>query len=401
MTPTPAAQPELTAQQLEQIIRVRRDLHEHPQAGYAETYASETITRLLTQWDVPFEAGVATTGVVAWLTPTDAQAAARPAVALRADMDALPIQEATGLPYASQYAGWMHACGHDGHTAILLGAVQCLAAHRQRLTRPVKFLFQPAEEVGAGAVKMIEQGVLTARFGGAEVGSVAALHNWPQLPQGAVAIAPGPAMAGTQIMNVALRGCGGHAAMPHLACDLNLAAAAFIQAVQSVVSRGIAPTDAAVVSICRIAAGDAHNVLPSRVELAGTIRFFTGEVRQRVEELIRRIAAGVGMAYGCEIEPTWDAGYPPTVNDAALASQAAKAAQRAGLEVLADEPASMAAEDFAFFGQQTPAVYMRLGATPAGENGADLHTDGYDFNDELIAPGVALLVGIVLETWHD
>ena len=136
-------------------------------------------------------------------------------------------------------------------------------------------------------------------------------------------------------------------------------------------------------------------------QLAGTIRFFTGEVRQRVEELIRRIAAGVGMAYGCEIEPTWDAGYPPTVNDAALASQAAKAAQRAGLEVLADEPASMAAEDFAFFGQQTPAVYMRLGATPAGENGADLHTDGYDFNDELIAPGVALLVGIVLETWHD
>lgn len=381
---------------LAQLIAIRRDLHAHPQLSYEETYASAVVQRWLGEWNIPFEAGIAETGVVGWLLPENEQVASLPAIALRADMDALAMEEATGLPYTSQNTGCMHACGHDGHTTILLGAAQWLAAHREQLRRPVKLIFQPAEEVGGGGGRMVDEGVLTPAVGGMAAQAVVGIHNWPGIALGQAAVGSGPVMAGTDRLVITLKGEGGHAAMPYLTSDLNVAAAAVVQALQSIVSRRLSPTDAAVVSICRVEGGKAHNVLPARVELEGTVRYFTDAVRQAIHEHLGRIAQGMGMAYGCEIKVEIEAGYPSTVNDPVVATWAEHAAENVGLTVLPEHPPSTAAEDFAFFSREIPAVYVRLGVDEPDRPRRNLHTDQYDFNDALLAPAIRLLTQVAL-----
>ncbi len=388
---------EISDSAVTRLTDIRRSLHAHPQLGYEETFAGKTICDRLDAWEVPYASGLAETGVVAWLLPDDPDAAARPGIALRADMDALPIHEKTRLAYASQYDGRMHACGHDGHTTLLLGAAQALADRRAELTRPVKFIFQPAEEVGAGAKRMIEDGALSEKFGGFGVDRVIGLHNWPQLPEGAIAVPRGPAMAGTEHLAITLRGQGGHAAMPHLTADLNVAAAAMIQALQAVVSRAVCPTDAAVLSIARIAAGHAHNVLPAHVELEGTLRYFTDATHDTLHRRTQEIVRGIALAYGCDAEALITDGYPPVINDPAAADRVADTARALGIPVVEGYPPSTAAEDFSFYGEHAASAFFFLGATPDGAQPVDLHRDTYDFNDRLIPIGVRLLTALALD----
>src|SRR5262249_4388147 len=232
---------------LPDTIALRHDLHSHPQLGYEETYASGVIQENLAESDVPFKAGLAKTGVVGWLTP-DHAAANEPAIGLRADIDALPISERTGLPYSSKNAGLMHACGHDGHTAILLATARILARNRNLLPKPVKFVFQPAEECGvgaAGAERMIEDGALSESVGGRRVKSMFGLHGTPMLPVGHIATKPGPLLAGYADFEITVAGSGGHAALPHTLTDPVVAASALVTALQTVVSRNLDPTQSA------------------------------------------------------------------------------------------------------------------------------------------------------------
>lgn len=385
--------------QLPALIELRHDLHRHPQLAYRETYAGERVQQWLAERDIAFEAGLATTGVVAWIEPTDASARAKPAVGLRADMDALPIQEQTALPYASESDGLMHACGHDGHTTILLGAAAALAEQRERLPRPIKLFFQPAEEGQAGAKKLIEAGAMGETVGGHAVDRMYGLHGWPRLALGCVGTRVGPLMSSMDDFAITVRGRGGHGAQPHLAADPITAAASIITALQTIVSRNVDPTDAAVVSIGRIHGGAADNVIPETVELGGTLRTLRDEVATRVSERIGAVAEQVAAGLGCRAEVTIRKGYPALLNEGACVEAvlgAAKAMGGADAAVALDQP-SMTSEDFAFYAQQVPAAFFFLGLRPPGAKDApDLHTPTFDFNDEAIAMGVRMLCALAV-----
>ncbi|MEM6751293.1 MAG: amidohydrolase, partial [Planctomycetota bacterium] len=343
----PAAIDHLIQEAVPLARQLRHDLHAHPQLAYEETYASEKVQQALTDAAVPFQAGLADTGVVAWLR-TDRHADA-PAVLLRADMDALPIEEATGAPYASTHPGVMHACGHDGHTAALVGAMRVLAARRDQLPQPVKFFFQPAEEGGAGAKRMIDQGALEL---GGPTGCAYGLHGWPELPLGAVATRPGPLLAATDTFRITLKGLGGHAAMPDLTLDPAPAMAALVSALHTVVSRGVAPADQAVISVTQahLGAGKAVNVIPPDAWVAGTIRTIDAATRQRARERVRTLAQGVAEAFEVEAHAHIDEGYPAVVNDPALTAHA-QAIHRSLLgddqTITVPDPV-MGGEDFAY-----------------------------------------------------
>ena len=284
---------------------------------YEETYASAVIQEHLAESGVPFKAGLAKTGVVGWLTP-DGVAPDAPAVGLRADIDALPIAERTGLPYASRNPGLMHACGHDGHTSILLATARILAKRRNQLPRPVKFVFQPAEECGvgsAGAERMIADGALTEAVGGRRVASMFGLHGTPMLPVGHVATKPGPLLAGYADFEIRVTGSGGHAALPHTLTDPVVAAAALVMALQTVVSRNLDPTQGAVLSVCRIHGGDATNVVPDCVNLSGTIRAFLPEVFDLLTRRITELADHTAQGFGCRAETTFTPAHPSVMND--------------------------------------------------------------------------------------
>jgi amidohydrolase len=358
----------------------RRDFHAHPELGFEEHRTSSIVADKLKAFGVDeIHTGIAKTGVVGVVRAGSGSGA----IGLRADMDALPIDEASGAPHASTTAGKMHACGHDGHTTMLLGAARYLAETRN-FDGTVYLIFQPAEEMLGGGRVMLEEGLLE-RF---PMSQLYGLHNWPKLPVGSFAVRPGPMMAAADRFTLTLRGQGGHGAMPELARDPVVAAAQIVLAMQTIVSRNVDPVKQAVVSVTQIHGGDAFNVIPQTAMIAGTCRSFAPEVRDLIERRITSIGHGVGEALQVEVDVAYERGYPPTVNSEAETALAAQAAA----EVVGDErvdratPPVMGAEDFSYMLEQRPGSYIFMGN---GRAEAPLHSPQYDFNDEALTVGAS------------
>ncbi|MDI9382830.1 MAG: amidohydrolase [Verrucomicrobiota bacterium] len=385
--------------ELPRLRELRRDLHAHPQLAYQETYASDRICAELDRLGIPYTRGLAETGIVAWVTPGDPGSRTRPAIAFRADMDALPIHETTGVPYASCTDGVMHACGHDGHMTLLLGLAAVLAQVRDRLPQPVKLIFQPAEEQAAGAARMIEAGALSAQWGDAAIGRLIGFHNWPGLDLGRFAIKRGAFFASADLFRVVVRGRGGHGAMPHLGSDAILAAAHIICALQSIVSRNLDPVRPGVVSVGSIHAGTAENILPGEVVFEGTIRAMDEGSRALLHRRVGEVAAGVAAGLGCEAEAWVEQGYPVLTNEDGcvefVQDSVVHAAGREHLDILT-EPV-LGAEDFAFYVRHVPAAYFLFGVRgTGGATSAGLHNSGYDFNDDALGRVLPVLATMAL-----
>lgn len=352
----------------------RRHIHANPELSTHEVNTAAFVCRTLASLGVPYVPGVGGNGVVATLTRRQSNRS----VGLRADMDALPITEETGLPYASTRPGAMHACGHDGHTASLLGAA-ALLARDESWSGTVQFVFQPAEEGYGGALAMLADG-LFERF---PMERIFGYHNWPGLEAGTVMVHSGAVMAAGARLELMIDGHAGHAAMPHLTRDPMVAAAHLIIGLQSVVSRNVDPLESAVVSVCTAEGGVAANQIPSRVTLRGTFRTHKPDVRDVVEASIRRIAAGVAHMSDVEIAVNVRHGVSATVNHPAEADLAAAAAATLGGTVRRDMAPSMAGEDFGWFLEQRPGAFVWIG-NRVGEPGSELHNSGYDFNDAIL-----------------
>ncbi len=352
----------------------RRYLHQHPELSMQECDTAAFVCSTLGSLGVPFTAGVGGHGVVATLT----RGLSNRSVGLRADMDALPIAEATGLPYASAAPGVMHACGHDGHTASLLGAAALLARDAD-WSGTVHFVFQPAEEGYGGARSMLTDGLFD-RF---PMERIFGYHNWPGLEAGTVAVHDGAVMAAGSRVHIVVDGHAGHAAMPHLSRDPLLASAHLLVALQSVVSRNVDPLERAVVSICTMNAGVAANQIPSRSVLSGTFRSHRRAIRDLVEAGIRRVAAGIAASFDVAVEVEVQHGVCATVNTPAEADLAAACAAGLGIPVRRDVPPSMAGEDFGWYLEQKPGAFVWIGNGPA-RLGGELHNPGYDFNDAIL-----------------
>ena len=369
----------------EHLVALRHDLHAHPELAYGEHRTSERVTEFLVECGIEVHRGLAGTGVVGVLKQGDSPRM----IGLRADMDALPVLEQNTFPHRSRHEGKMHACGHDGHTTMLLGAAQHLAATRH-FNGTVVFIFQPAEETDGGTRLMIEQG-LFERF---PVQSVYGMHNWPGLPAGEFAVHKGPVMACADQFDILVRGHGAHAAMPHQGKDPLLAGAALVQALQGIVSRTLDPLDAAVLSVTRFfAGGEAYNVIPAEVKIGGTVRAFRPEVQDSMEAAMERQCAGIAAAHGVQASLTYRRGYPPTVNTVAEA-EACEGVLKTLVgpgRVHTDMNPSMGAEDFAFMLREKPGCYVWLGNGLA-EGGCMLHNPRYDFNDAVLTLGASYWV---------
>ena len=367
------------------LVAIRRDIHAHPELGFKEERTSRIVADLLRSWNIEVHTGIGTTGVVGVLHGSRGTG---PTIGLRADMDALPIPEESGLPYASTTPGVFHGCGHDGHTTILLGVARYLA-HTRNFSGTVVFIFQPAEEGLGGARAMIADG-LFKRF---PCDELYGFHNWPDLDLGQITVFPGPIMAGADFFDITLRGTGSHAAMPHRSRDPIVASGSLISSVQSIVSRTIDPTEAAVVSITRIHAGSAYNVIPGEVRLSGGIRYFSRAVGTQAGEELRRIAAGCAQTFGVEAEVDIRNVFDVTVNDKKAAETAARAARAiVGEEHVSTTPApSMGSDDLAEMLAIVPGAYIFLGH----KGTMPLHHPRFWFDDDLIPIGVRLIVRIV------
>ena len=363
---------------------VRRDLHQHPELAYGEQRTASVVAKLLREWGIEVHEGIGKTGVVGVIAGGDGGRA----IGLRADMDALPIQETSGAPYASVHAGVAHSCGHDGHMAMLLCAARYLSETR-RFNGRVHLLFQPAEEGLAGARAMIEDG-LFERFPCAEVYG---LHNWPTLPAGTIATRGGPIMGASDRFTITVRGAGGHAAMPHLAADTVLCAAQIVTGAHTLIARRIDPTATAVLSITRIQGGSSHNALPAEVQLYGTVRTFDAAVQDKLEGILREWVELTAKAAGCSAAIEYNRIYPATINDPACAQYALDAASALfGQALRVDSPAATA-EDFAFMLQRVPGAYIWVGSRK-GDSSPSLHHPAFDFNDEALPAGAALLASL-------
>ncbi|MBY3542801.1 amidohydrolase [Rhizobium laguerreae] len=360
---------------LDEIIALRHDLHQYPELAFQELRTSELVASRLSSWGYEVATGIAGTGIVATLRRGDGKRR----IGIRADMDALPIEEATGLAYASSNPGVMHACGHDGHTAILLAAARYLA-ESGNFSGTLRLIFQPAEEIGAGARKMISEG-LFARF---PVDAVFGLHNWPGVPTGQFGFVSGPAMASVDQAIIKIIGKGGHGAEPHRTVDPVLASASFITALQSVVSRNVDPQDMAVVTVGSIHAGSASNVIPESVEMKLTMRAFSETVRQLLRERISALARAQAESFGAEADVNYRLGFPALVNHAAETAFAHDVAHDAlgPAAIERDFRPRTASEDFAFMLQANPGSYLFVG----NGDSAPLHNAHYNFNDAIIAP---------------
>ena len=365
---------------LSDLIALRRDLHAHPELGFEEHRTAGIAAAALRLLGIEVHEGLAGTGVVGTLR----QGRSRRSIGLRADMDALPIGEQSALAYASRHAGVHHGCGHDGHTAMLLGAARQLVRTRN-FDGTVHFIFQPAEEGKGGARVMVEQG-LFERF---PCDAVYALHNWPDLPLGCAQTRPGPIMAAADRFDIVLRGRGGHAAQPHRTPDVLLAASQLVMQLNTIVARRIDPAESAVLSVTRVQGGASHNVLPAEATITGTVRSFDLATQDRIEAALRDAAAGIALGHGIEADVSYVRYYPATVNSAAEAALALEAAEAAGLKASVAPRPAFTAEDFSFLLRERPGAYLWLGQGRA-DPGDDrpLHHPGYDFNDAAIAFGV-------------
>lgn len=369
------------------ITQLRRDIHAHPELAFAETRTSALVADYLRGLGLEVHTGVAKTGVVAVLKAGEGDTA----IGLRADMDALPLEELNLIPHRSRHEGRMHACGHDGHTAMLLGAADVLSKTRQ-FNGTVYFIFQPAEEHEGGGERMVEEG-LFRRF---PMNMVFGLHNWPGLSAGSFAVHQGPVMAGADRFEIVINGRGGHAAMPHQAVDVILAGSALVQALQSLVSRNTDPLDSTVLSVTRFEAGHADNVLPEQARLGGTVRTLRPDLQDAMEAGMRRICTGIEATYGVGIDLHYERGYPPTINADEPAFLCREVARHvaAGAEVHTALRPSMGAEDFAYLAQEVPGCYVWLGNGP-GQGGCMLHSPHYDFNDGILSTGIRYWVRLV------
>ncbi|WP_198374805.1 M20 aminoacylase family protein [Neoroseomonas rubea] len=368
-------QPELSA--------TRRDIHAHPELGFQEHRTSDLVAQQLAAWGIEVHRGIAGTGLVGVLR----NGTSGRSIGFRADMDCLPMQETSDVPHRSTNPGKMHACGHDGHTTMLLGAARYLA-ETKNFDGTVHFIFQPAEEGGGGGRVMVEEGLFD-RF---PCDAVYALHNDPELPLGEARIVPGPVLAAADRVTITVHGKGGHASRPHTCIDPVLVGAQIVVAAQSIVSRSMDPLDAAVLSLCQFHAGSAGNVIPEVAELNGTVRTFKPEVQDMVEARLHAIVRAIAEAHGARAELSFQRGYPPTVNHEEQAVRAAAAADEVlgAAKVHRNAPPRMGAEDFSYMLQKRPGCFIGIGQGDGGRHSVSLHNPRFDFNDDLIPYGSSL-----------
>lgn len=370
----------------EKLVSLRRDIHREPELGFDTGKTAQKVLNALERLPLEIQTGVAQNGVVATLKG----AGDGPTVGLRADMDALPIHEETGLAFGSQTDGKMHACGHDGHTSMLVGAAHALSGMRDQLNGTVKFFFQPAEEGGGGGRVMVEEGVVDG------LDSIFALHLWPGLEFGKVATKAGPIMAAADAFEMEIKGTGGHGAMPHLSADAIAIAAQVVTALQTIVSREVDPVQPAVLTVGQISAGTAFNIIPETVRIAGTVRTIDSDLREKMPERLEALACGVagGMRGDAKLDYTFS--YPVTRNDPESAKRALKVAgDLFGVENATETPnPSMGGEDFAFMLEKVPGAYVWLGVGDV----PGLHTPQFAFDEKILPRGAALLTALALES---
>jgi hippurate hydrolase len=374
-------------QQQAEISAIRQDIHANPETAFEELRTSGLVAAKLASWGIEVHRGLAKTGVVGKLVCGSGTRA----IGMRADMDALPIHEKNSFGYKSKNDGRMHACGHDGHTAMLLGAAKYLAQSKS-FDGTVYFIFQPAEEGKGGGREMVKEGL----FEQFPVEAVFGMHNWPGIPVGQFAVMPGPMMASSDDFEIRISGRGAHAAMPQNGIDPVIVGAELVLALQTIASRVVSPVDAAVVSVTNFHAGEAINAIPAEAVLRGTARAFKPEVQDAIESGIKRIASGIASAHGANVEVKYDRRYPPTINSLRETDIAATVLEKmvGKQNVLRDLQPTMGAEDFSFMLQARPGCYIWIGNGP-GDGGCMLHNPKYDFNDEILPIGSSYWVQLV------
>ncbi len=377
----------------ETIVAMRRDLHRHPELGFGEARTARAVVARLAAAGVELRTGIARTGVLGWVRADQANVVApRRVVLFRADMDALPVTEETGAPYASLTPGAMHACGHDGHTAILVETALCAAERRETLAGDLAFLWQPAEEGLGGAARMIEEGVLEAT--GAE--AVFGLHLWSALPVGQIAVTAGPFMASSDEFEITITGQGGHAAFPHTAVDAVVAGSYLVTVLQTLVSRQVDPLQAAVVTVGSFHAGSGHNIIAESAILRGTLRTFDVALRERMIDRLREVAESTCAALGAECQFRLAAGYPATVNDREMADfVAGVAAELAGRSNVVRDLVMMGSEDMSYYLRERPGCYFLIGA---GNDARGInhphHSPRFDLDEDALAIGCEMFLRI-------
>ena len=372
----------------DEMTEWRRDIHQRPELKFEEYCTADLVAAKLKEFGIEIHRGLAKTGVVGTINNGDG-----PSIGLRADMDALPLEENNTFKHASRNPGKMHACGHDGHTAMLLGAAKYLASSKN-FKGTVNFIFQPAEEGGGGGELMIKEGL----FEMFPVDSVYGLHNWPGMPAGIFGVGSGPIMASVDTFDLTINGRGGHAAMPDQCIDPIIIASQVVSALQTIPSRNTHPVDSLVISVTKIHAGDAYNVIPDSVQMHGTVRTFQPETRKEIPSSMLRVTEGVCAAYGGTCELNYMSGYPATINSVAETEISAKAVvDLFGEENIIRNPTpSMGGEDFSYMLETRPGCYVWLGIGPGkGEGGCMLHSSRYDFNDDILPIGASYWVKLV------
>lgn len=378
---------ELPPELLSEAVGWRRQIHQYPELAFEEWKTADFIASQLTQWGFAVHRGLGGTGVVGSLR----RGTSARSIGIRADMDALPMDERSEVAHASKVPGAMHACGHDGHVAIALAAAK-LCSHMPGLDGTAHFIFQPAEEGDGGARCMIEEGL----FRLFPCDAVYALHNWPALPLGSCVARDGYMMAAVAIFEITISGQGCHAAMPQQGTDCILAGSQLVMALQSIISRDVDPLEAGVLSVTQVHSGEAYNVLPDRCLIRGTTRWFGENVGERLERRIRELAQAIARGFGCVATVHYQRRFPATVNDPAAANVVRSLASGSSRLTVVDAQPSMGAEDFAFMLKAVPGCYVWLGSAGA-QASAGLHSPQYDFNDELMPIGIELWVNLVRE----
>lgn len=370
------------------IIKTRRDLHQIPETAYTEKKTAAYVTDYLNREGLEVQTGIAENGVVG-LLQTKREG---PTLLLRADMDALPLAEATGLPFASKHTGVMHACGHDAHMAMVLGAATTLNTIKDDLNGNIKFLFQPAEEGPGGAKPMIEAGVME----NPHVDYCVGCHLWPEIPEGTIGVKTGPFMAAMDRFDLKIVGHGGHGAMPHLCVDALEVGTQVVGALQRIVSRHMNPLQPSVVTIGSFHAGSAFNIIPAEAELSGTTRTFDENIWHAWEKRLRKVIQGVCESMGAGFDFKFAQGYPPTINDESMSEIVAQcAAKVVGNELVLDPPQTMGGEDFAYFLQKAAGCFFALGVGHAGR--VSVHNPGFDFNEDVLPLGVETFSRVALK----